>query len=142
MFKKDAIFNFIAWIVIIVLGLLGILFFPILPTCTPSVPEELKTNVLRHYKDDTELLKKYHFPYPFLVEKIKKEKVTKRDDIQKVIRGYEKYEVIEDKNRDLIIDRYTYNMVWYGKAYIEISYDKSNTMVRIDETGSALIILE
>lgn len=103
---------------------------------------ELKENVLKSYKDDIALLKQYRFPYPFLAEIIRKDNLHKRSDIQKVIRAYESHEVVREPHLNATIDRYAYDLGFYGKAYVEIWYDNSNQLLRIDESGSSIMILE
>jgi hypothetical protein len=69
---------------------LPLTFVMILSSCTGKAPEELRTNVLNDYKDVIALLERYRFPYPFLKEKIKKGKLSKRQDIRRVIRSSKK----------------------------------------------------
>ena len=102
----------------------------------------LKEEVKKLYEDDIELLEQYGFPYPFLIKKINKENLQNKGDIHKVIKAYERYEIIENKKYNEVIDRYTYDLGFYGEAYIEITYDKSNLMVRFDESGSSIMITE
>ena len=97
---------------------LPLTFAMILSSCTRKAPEELRTNVLNNYKDDIALLERYRFPYPFLKEKIKKGKISKRQDIRRVIMAYEKLEVIKEENRRIIVGGYAYDMGLYGKAYM------------------------
>jgi hypothetical protein len=126
----------LTWIILFS-SLLVLLF-----VCCGRVPGKLRNNVLENYSSDIDLLQEFAFPYPFLKEKIRKEGLVKREDIQKVIRGFEKHEVIEDKNLNHVIDVYIYDMGWYyGKSYIEIAYDSSNVMVSINEFGSSLMIV-
>lgn len=119
-----------------------LVLMPALYGCNIFVPEELKENVLNSYRDDLDLLKDHHFPYPFLREKVRGANAVERKHIRPLIRAYNSFAVIESNNQGISIDRYTYDLGLYGEAHLEISYDSKNVLISIDEFGSSVIILE
>ncbi len=99
-----------------------------------------KNKISSCFSDDFTLLKSYRFPYPFLKVKIEEVKLTQRQDIKNTLKWcHNKYE--ESKNdKGNITDIYTYNMWIYWKSRIYFIYDKSWTLLKIDEFGSSIMI--
>ena len=88
---------------------------------------------------DRELIRQFRFPFPFLKQKIEKERWQDRRQIHAAISGYTQFRTKTGTLGERS-DIYVFEMPPFGEAVIYITYDVTGKLKRIDEFGPAILL--